>query len=569
MKLLKNLKLSAKLTMCFVLLSIFIGVIGYIGIYNLGKVNENVDFMYNMCFVQANETRALQSNLLAIRAELIELVNSKDASNNKTVEDEINNLKNKNTELIKGLQKTLGTNEKELFSQFMKYENAYGTALEEVLNNVNESNYDEAEIRLRQATMERQNMFDVLDELIAANEKMAKDTSKDNNSIYNQTKKSMTAIIILVSVFAIGFGVTISITITRRLNKVVTFAHTMGGGDFSESIVVSANDEIGTMAKALNNAAEAIRKLISEVIGNAGNLSALSEELLASIEEITTKMEDVDNSTVTITTGIEELSASTEEVNASVQEIDSSTTEIADESGESREYVHKARAKAMELQERSLNSIEMSRSLYHEINGKITKAIEDGRVVNEVKIMAESIGSIASQTNLLSLNAAIEAARAGDAGRGFSVVAEEIRKLADQSSSAVKKIEDVVEQVKTAFDNLSENSNNILDFIQKNVNPDYDMFMSVVENYISDIENINKMSEHIAGAANTISGSLDEVTAVIQEVSDTAQQSAASSEEISCNIDEITEALENVAKVSENQADMAEKLNSLVSTFQV
>lgn len=569
MKLLKNLKLSAKLTMCFIFLSIFIGIIGYIGIYNIGKVNENVDFMYNTCFIQANETRKLQSNLLAIRAELMELVYSKDASNNKATEDEINKLKNENTELIQGLEKTLAPNEKELFSQFVKYENAYRTAREEVVKNVNESNYDEAEVKMQQAALERQNMFDVLDKLIDANEKMAKDTSKDNNLIYNRTKKSMVSIIILISVFAIGFGVTISIIISRRLNKVVAFAHAIGGGDFSKSIVISANDEIGTMAKALNNAAEAIRKLISKVIGTAGNLSALSEELLATIEEITTKMENVDNSTAAINKGIEELSASTEEVNASVQEIDSYTTEIADKSGESKEYVHKTRAKAMELQERSIKSIEMSRSLYHEINSKITMAIENGRVVDEVIIMAESIGSIASQTNLLSLNAAIEAARAGDAGHGFSVVAEEIRKLADQSSSAVKKIEGVVEQVKTAFDNLSANSNNILDFIQNNVSPDYDMFINVIENYISDVQNINKMSEHIAGAANTISGSLDEVTAAIQDVSDTAQQSAASSEEISCSIDEITEALENLAKASENQADLSEKLNSLVSTFQV
>jgi len=539
------------------------------GIFNIGKVHENVNFMYNTCYVQAKEIRTLESNLLEIHADLMELVYSQGTNNNKTMKDEIEKLEKENTAIIQEFQKTLRSEDEKLFSQFMEYENAYETASEGIIKNTIESNYDEAKLNLQQIATERQNMFDVLNKLIAASEKMAEDSSMESDLIYSGTKKSMNIIILLFLVLAIGFGITIATFISRRLNKVVDFAHSIAAGDFSKRIVISANDEIGSMAKALNSAAEGIRKLISEVIENSGNLSALSEELSASIEEITTKMESIDNSTAAITKGIEELSASTEEVNASVQEIDSATTEIADKSGESKEYVHKVRANAEEIHDRSIKSIEMSKSLYKEINSKITRAIEDGKVVDEVKIMAESIGSIASQTNMLSLNAAIEAARAGEAGKGFSVVAGEIRKLAEQSSDAVKRIETVVGQVKTAFDNLSANSYNILDFIRKNVNSDYDMFIKVIENYVTDIHNINKMSEQIAVSANTISGSLDEVTAVIQDVSDTTQQSAASSEEIACGVDDTTKALENLAKASEDQAGLAEKLNRLVSTFKV
>lgn len=569
MKLFKNLKLSAKLTTCFVVLSAIIGAIGYMGIFNIGNTNEDMNFMYNTCFSQTNETRKLQSNLLAIRADLLELVYTKGSNGSEGVEADIEGFDKENDALIQGLEKTLDGKGKEFFSKFIEYEKLYRSSQAEIIRDTKEGDYVAAESKLKEADIERQSMFEALEGLVAANEKAAEDASMDNNAIYERTRRSMTAMVILAAVFAIGFGVAFSLMITRRLNKVVCFARSIGSGDFSKSIVIAANDEIGIMARELNRAADSIRKLVAEIIGTSGNLSALSEELLASIEEITSKMENVDSSTMAITQGIEELSASAEEVNASVEEIDSSTAEIAGKSDETRDYVHKASIKAVDLQERSSRSIERSRSLYHEINGKITKAIEDGRVVDEVIIMAESIGSIASQTNLLSLNAAIEAARAGEAGQGFSVVAEEIRKLADQSSIAVKRIGGVVAQVKSAFGNLSSNSMNILDFIQNNVDPDYDMFLSVLQSYLSDIQSIDKMSEHIAGAANTISSSLDEVTAVIQDVSDTTQQSAASSEEISSSIDETTEALENLSKASENQAALAEKLNSLIGDFKI
>lgn len=569
MKLFRNLRLSVKLTACFVFLSAIIGAIGYIGIINIGNINDNMNFVYNTCFSQANETQKLQSNLLAIRADLLELVYAKGSMDKEGIEAEIESLNKENDTLINGLEKTLRGSEKEIFLKFLEYERPYMSSQAEIIRKTSEGDYAAAELILGEAATERQSMFEALEGLLSANDKAAEDASRDNNAIYERTRRSMTVVAILTSLFAVIFGVLFSLMLTRRLKKVVGFARSISSGDFSQSIFIAANDEIGIMARELNNAAESIRKLVAEVIITSGNLSALSEELLASIEEITSKMENVDSSAMAITQGIEGLSASTEEVNASVQEIDSSTAEIAGKSDETRDYVHKVRIRTAEMQERSSKSIEMSRGLYHEINGKITMAIEEGRVVDEVIIMAESIGSIASQTNLLSLNAAIEAARAGEAGQGFSVVAEEIRKLADQSSAAVKKIEAVVSQVKSAFGNLSSNVKNILSFVQNNVNPDYDMFLSALQSYLSDIQSIDKMSEHIAAAASTISGSLDEVTAVIQDVSGTTQQSAASSEEIASSIDETTAALENLSKASENQAALAEKLNSLVGAFKI
>ena len=114
------------------------------------------------------------------------------------------------------------------------------------------------------------------------------------------------------------------------------------------------------------------------------------------------------------------------------------------------------------------------------------KAIKETKAVEEIDLLTSTILSITSQTNLLALNAAIEAARAGEAGRGFSVVAEEIRKLAEDSTQAVNQIQKVTQDVKSSVKNLSSNSEKILDFIEKTVIVDYNTMVDTGSQYNTD-----------------------------------------------------------------------------------
>ena len=149
--------------------------------------------------------------------------------------------------------------------------------------------------------------------------------------------------------------------------------------------------------------------------------------------------------------------------------------------------------------------------------------MEQGQVVDEVKVMADSIGNIASQTNLLALNAAIEAARVGESGKGFAVVADEVRKLAEQSSEAVNNIHNVVDKVEKAFENLSMGANEVLGFISNEMQPSYQLLMSTGEQYSKDAEFINKMADEILSAVKTMNESIEQVSGSIQNVSAIAQ----------------------------------------------
>lgn len=379
----------------------------------------------------------------------------------------------------------------------------------------------------------------------------------------------MTIFMIVGIILGIVMGLIISKDIDIPLLKMVNLAEKMAKFDLSNNYQVVRKDEFGKTFGALTKAQENIKDLIKLIMSDSQNMSASSQELSATIQELSAKTEEIDYAVTNIVAGIQETNAVAEEITASVKEVDSSINELSGKAMEGSDNANKSKGKAIEVKKKGEESIKEVRNLYLEKKKNMLKAIEDGKVVDNIKVMADIIASIADQTNLLALNASIEAARAGEQGNGFAVVAEEIRILSEQSSEAVTGIKDTIIKVHDAFENLSSNGEDSLKFINENVDPQFKYFENVGNRYYSDSDFVSKMSEEIASMSEELTTTVGQVNEAIQNVAVASQKSSENVETIKENVDETTKAIEQVAITAQSQAEFAQKLNEMVLKFKI
>lgn len=569
MKWFNNLKMKQKLISAFILVALFIGVVGVFGINNMKKINKNAVLMHDYNLESIKTLTTVKQNIADLRASLLRIVYvQNNEQQNDTLKKDIDKIQNDNKQILEKYEKTLiSEEEKPIMTQFKNNLEAYNNASSLLIKYSDEKNYKEADASYSKVTEARTKVYEDLDKLIKLNTDEADNSYNDNNATYKSSLYVTIAVISVGVIIAIILGLLISIIISKQIVHVLSFAKAIGEGDLTQSINIDSKDEIGNMAKALNQAGSNMRNLISEIIGSASDISATSEELSATTQEISSRMEVASESSEQIAKGAQDLSATTEEVSASTEEIGATINELNNKAKDADVSVKAIKTRAFDVKEKATKNIQEGNIIYDEKRANIIKAIEEGRIVEEVKTMADSIGNIATQTNLLALNAAIEAARAGEQGRGFAVVSEEVRKLAEQSAEAVANIQTMVMQVQSAFNNLSQSGQEVLDFMANSVKPSFELLMSTGVQYEKDAEFVSEMSEDIAASTKQMSEVIDQVSGAIQNVSATAEESASGSEEILNNINEITIAVNDVAKAAQNQSELAQKLNTMVQSF--
>ncbi|WPC40282.1 methyl-accepting chemotaxis protein [Clostridium sp. JS66] len=351
--------------------------------------------------------------------------------------------------------------------------------------------------------------------------------------------------------------------------KIKDFANRLSAYDFSTPIDITGKDEIGETASALNRAQKNIKSLVKLIIENSQNITESSKELSVTVQELSSKAVIIDEAVGSIALGMKDSSCASQEMSASIEEVDASMNELSSKSVEGSENANKAKERAVNVKDKSKKAVEETEKIYQEKRNKMLKAIEEGKVVDSIKDMADTIGSIAEQTNLLALNAAIEAARAGEQGKGFAVVADEVRMLAEQSSEAVINIQDTILKVQQAFKSSIDTGNDMLEFINTHVKKEFDAYGEAGNKYYSDSDFVSKMSEEMAAMSEEITAAVGQVSEAVQNMSHAAQKSNEKTETIKESVDETTRAIKQVAVTAENQAEIAKRLNEIVQSFKL
>ena len=395
----------------------------------------------------------------------------------------------------------------------------------------------------------------------------------DKDVVYSNLNNLRNIEIILTLIFiAIGAidGFYIAARVTKPLSKIKELAKRLSQYNLTENVeITDKSSEYIEICEALNTAQDNVKSLVKMILENAEDLSASSEELSASTEELLSRLDAVNSSTKNIVNGAEEVSSSTEEVTASVEEVDASVNQLTTKADEGSSTSNEIKNRVIAVQGNVKEVIKESRDIYKDKQEKIIKAIKDGEVVDEVMVLAEGIASIAEQTNLLALNAAIEAARAGEQGKGFAVVADEVRTLAEESSKTVSTIKETIPKIQEAFKNLSDSGQELLKFIDENVNVQFDSYLDVTEQYYKDAEYVAGMSKDLSFMSSQITSSIDQVSQVIQVVASNLQKTSEETDEISDSIKDSTQGMEQIANTTQSQAELAEKLSDVVQKFKI
>lgn len=571
MNFLKNLKTRSKLLIGFLTVAVLVAITGFFGIYNMKTINNSMTTMYKDRLIPIETLNKIAQNEITSRAEIESLLlNNNDkilVSNSIKIIEE---LKIENDKLLKEYESTFLTNEeKSALDQFKKDVDIYRETRTKVIGLIKDSNRQEALSLMNKAKLDREKSFQDIESLISINEKIADELNTEGDKIYSTSYKLMIITIVFSVILAMALGIILSKIIVTSLKEGGAFAQKLAEGDLTQKLVIDSKDEFGVLANALNIAVDNTHSLIKTLNQNINIVSSSSQELSAGNEEISAQIESVTAAVEQISASMEENSSSLEELSAAGNEIEKSIIEISEKAVKARDEANDIDKRANVISKKAESALKEAEDIYVEKQIQILKAIEDGKIVEDIKSMSEVISSIASQTNLLALNAAIEAARAGEQGKGFAVVAEEVRKLAEESAVAVENIQDITVKVQQAFNNLSDGSNSILSFIDEKVVQDYSDYRDVGLQYKKDADMIEELVNTISISTEAITSSTKQVNTALESVVSTIQESTASTEEISANITEVSSAVDGIAKSAQVQAKLSEELMEIVSNFNV
>lgn len=565
-----DLKIKQKQVIGFFTVILFVVIVGTIGTLNMYRINKGSSSMYSVNLENVKNLDKLDADIMHHRLELMNLVESRDKNKVEDTVQTVTTYQNEDNSLLNEYKNSsLTLQEKNLLSKLENQLADWRSICDKIIELMRQGKYDEAANLNKEAITYRSKLTATIDQLSESAVKEASNKNIENTAMYNESLY-MIMIITLIGIAAAFFlGNKIASSISKEANNILKFTGAISQGDLSKSIQALSKDEMGTIVRELDKARENIKSLIIEITQSTENIGASSEELSATTEEISSMMTSVNESTSQIADGSEDLSRITEEISASCEKMEQNTHKLTQKANEATKSSTEIKKRAVDIKEKAAQSIEEGTDIYNKRRDDIIKAIEKGKVVSEVKIMAASIGDIAEQTNLLALNAAIEAASAGEHGKGFAVVADEVRKLAEESSEAVGNINKMVLAVEDAFNNLSDSGKEILNYISNSVKPNYQILMDTGLQYEKDAEFMNQMSEEIAVASKQMSEIVSEVNGGIQSAAATAQESAAGSEEISSSVNEVTKAISDISGSSQSQAELAEKLTDIVSQFKI
>ena len=627
MNVIKNLKISVKLTGSFMIVGLIIAIVAVVGYVNMQSIDNNLVSMYNNSLKPIDQLDLAYAYMYQARGDVykyILLPDQQQATRTALAAD----IQNATAQMDLFRAGQLDPQETELVKQFDQDWAGYQAAVDKIKGTVDSGDTKAALAMLLDsgdaATM-RKAVGDELFKLITINKDQATTDENQGALAFENSTRVLIGVMITGMLLAVGLGLVISQSLAKPakllagkadeidkkdLVNYATAADAMASGDLTvkfrvqtEPLTYQSKDEMGDLANSFNamiahlqetgQSLDQMRRSLVEQLGrvadNANNLQGTSKGLALASEQAAQATGQISTTVQQVAQGITQQTTSISKTAGSVEQMGHAIDGVAKGAQEQSNAVAKASAtttqitsaiqqvaanaqtiadgasQAADTTREGANTVKETIKGMQAIKAKVGLSVEKvqemGSRSGQIGAIVETIDDIASQTNLLALNAAIEAARAGEHGKGFAVVADEVRKLAERSSSATKEIGALIKAIQQtvaeAVGAMNESAKEVENGVQSANESD-----EALKDILQAVELVNRQVEEIAAAAQHISVSSNELVNAMDSVSAVVEENTASAEEMAANSSEVTSAVESIASVSEENSAAVEEVSA-------
>ncbi|MGG0857670.1 methyl-accepting chemotaxis protein [Metabacillus fastidiosus] len=458
----------------------------------------------------------------------------------------------------------------QMLKELNQIENEYAQFAEQTFELKRQNDTDAVNALISSQGPDIINRFDEqLNKLSTFQDDLLEKGSKDASEKVADTKVEILVLGILAVLIGIGIAIFIGRLISKPVIEIANAATKISNGDLTvNDIKVKNRDEIGDLANSFNQMAGNLRLLIEKVSLNSIQVASSAEELTAGAEQTTQATHQIATSIQEVAGGAEiqgqganESSLAMKEMTVGIQQVAQTTSFVSE--------------LAMETSNEAINGNNSLQKVIHQMN-TISEVVDNSASVvkelgehsKEIEKIIEVITSIADQTNLLALNAAIEAARAGEHGRGFAVVADEVRKLAEQSKKSADQIAGLIRKIQgdttNAVDVMDKGTQEVKVgiIVVHEAEEGFKKILRLIQQVTAQIQEASATSEEISVSVEKVNTSIEEIARIAQDSASNTQNVASASEEQLASMEEITSSASDLSK-------MAEELQLHINQFKV